>query len=945
MSVTNMVLEIFTEAASLSIRRESEVFEEQVKELEQGEKFYSICSYVAETNEAIDLVEGERVYIIENVNSDWWFVRKNLTEEKGWVPAQYLMDEVSYTIYVQKKLNEKIDKLPVFESMYFYQLLIHLTLLFFVEPQPHEKAAAPRFLEKLEPKHVPDGYTVQFECKVEGMPRPQITWFRQTAIIKPSQDFQMFYDEDSVATLIIREVFPEDAGTFTCVAKNAAGFASSTTELIVETPLSEHGSDMTGLSRKSLSRESSLADILEGIIPTFSRKPKAQCVDEGEDVVFECRLAAIPEPTITWVCNGKVLKQKENVTITTESDMHMYCSILRIKKVKKTQEGSYEIHAKNREGEATLTINLKVRTSDKEPPQILEPLKSAIVREDEVAIISTYIVGNPKPKIEWFKNGKPSPDLPVQEENNVYTLTIPNPKEEDTAEYTVKAKNPHGTAETMATLIIEEIKHKPEPPLFIERFQEQTVPEKGTLILYARVTGNPVPEIIWLHNNKPLQPSSKVTMAFDGENIELVIYDANSETDSGDYKCIASNPVGKASHGAKVTVDVDKVKFTKKLKKTIEIQERDTLTLECETSHSVSTVWYHNGKEISGMDHREVIQEGRKHQLIIKQVSLKDIGCYTCAVKDQKTECNVTIKEGKTEFIKKLQDFEVVEKEVAILEVEVSSETASLEWRRDGQVIKETDSKYRFEKEGTVRKLIIRSTSIHDEGEYFCSLPEEECSAEVTVIELPPEIITRMNDQTVEEGEKAMFEIELTKGDALIRWFKDGKELQFSEHVQLSIDGKRQKLKIYKATMEDAGEYSCVVGEQKSSARLTVEKGSGIEKPHAKQEQPPKIEIDETLINQTIEMNKQWRVDARYKGIPKPEISWMKNGKSITTTERCVINTDHTSSTIVIQSVEHHDTGVYQVSATNKIASDRKEVHLVVRGKMRYYYARACKNH
>lgn len=65
---------------------------------------------------------------------------------------------------------------------------------------------------------------------------------------------QIFYDEDNVATLIIREVFPEDAGTFTCVAKNVAGFASSTTELTVEAPLSDHGSDVTGLSRKSMSR-------------------------------------------------------------------------------------------------------------------------------------------------------------------------------------------------------------------------------------------------------------------------------------------------------------------------------------------------------------------------------------------------------------------------------------------------------------------------------------------------------------------------------------------------------------------------------------------------------------------------------------------------------------------------------------------------------------------
>lgn len=50
------------------------------------------------------------------MSQDWWFVQKNLTQEKGWVPAVYLRDEPSYTLYVQKKLHEKIDKLPIFES-------------------------------------------------------------------------------------------------------------------------------------------------------------------------------------------------------------------------------------------------------------------------------------------------------------------------------------------------------------------------------------------------------------------------------------------------------------------------------------------------------------------------------------------------------------------------------------------------------------------------------------------------------------------------------------------------------------------------------------------------------------------------------------------------------------------------------------------------------------
>lgn len=54
----------------------------------------------------------------DHTNQDWWFVKKHLTEEKGWVPAQYLLNEVHYTLYLQRKLHEKIDKLPVFESKF-----------------------------------------------------------------------------------------------------------------------------------------------------------------------------------------------------------------------------------------------------------------------------------------------------------------------------------------------------------------------------------------------------------------------------------------------------------------------------------------------------------------------------------------------------------------------------------------------------------------------------------------------------------------------------------------------------------------------------------------------------------------------------------------------------------------------------------------------------------
>lgn len=108
------------------------------------------------------------------------------------------------------------------------------------------------------------------------------------------------------------------------------------------------------------SRESSLADILEGIPPTFSRKPKAKCVPVGEDLELECRLVAIPEPEVTWFFNGKEIKTEKNVTVATDSDMHSYSSVVRISKITRSQEGSYTVVARNREGEASMSITVKV---------------------------------------------------------------------------------------------------------------------------------------------------------------------------------------------------------------------------------------------------------------------------------------------------------------------------------------------------------------------------------------------------------------------------------------------------------------------------------------------------------------------------------------------------------------------------------------------------------
>lgn len=457
--------------------------------------------------------------------------------------------------------------------------------------------------------------------------------------------------------------------------------------------------------------------------------------------------------------------------------------------------------------------------------------------------------------------------------------------------------------------------NKFEPPNFIERFEEVVVKQNEPIKLVAKVTGVPIPKVAWLHNNLPLRKSDNITSKYDGQNIELIIKNADSEINSGDYKCIASNLVGKASHGSKITVDVEEVTFTKKLAPLYTAEENKTITLECETSHTVSTKWFHDGKELSGMDHRVIVQEGHVHKLFIKNALFKDVGNYTCTVKDQKTTSELVVTEAKPDFVRKLTDFEINEQELAILEVEITSDKADVSWYKDGTPVQPDGKRIIYVKKNKIRKLIIKEVSVYDEGEYICVLADQECSGEMIVIELPPEILTKLEDLTIAQGEKATFEIELTKGDALVRWFKDDEEIQFSDHVQLRIDGKKQRLKIYDALLEDAGEYSCIVGDLTSTAKLTVEE--------------PLVEFIRKLPDISLVTKENDIEFIAELSQPNIKVVWYKNTEVIENSRKYQIIDENTVKKLIIKNCQEPDAETYTCVAYNVKTTTKLKVETI----------------
>lgn len=206
---------------------------------------------------------------------------------------------------------------------------------------------------------------------------------------------------------------------------------------------------------------------IDGTAPAFAKKPSIRQEDDGELLLFECRVTADPAPEISWFHNGSPVHEKPGrfKIIVQPDGGHNYNCTLQVSDVTVEDAGKYKVVAKNELGESNATISLNFDSDDANVPEggtkptFIE--KPTIKQSDDGNRITfeCALIADPSPVIKWFLNGTHVPEgarhkyrLISDKHNHTAALDVSKVKAEDGGEYKVVATNAHGEGHANITL-------------------------------------------------------------------------------------------------------------------------------------------------------------------------------------------------------------------------------------------------------------------------------------------------------------------------------------------------------------------------------------------------------------------------------------------------------------------------------------------------------------
>lgn len=308
--------------------------------------------------------------------------------------------------------------------------------------------------------------------------------------------------------------------------------------------------------------------------------------------------------------------------------------------------GVYSVEVSNKLGNIKGTAKVETEPREKKPAFVVD-LQDCQVVEGFPVKLEVKVIGHPTPKLKFLHNGeeiRPSDHVRITiNPDGTASLVIDKAEPSDAGEYQVIATNDSGAVSSKARLSVvprSNDKVAEEPPRFVSALRDGNADEGKELVLSAPFIANPIPEIIWTKDGKPITPSNRIRMTCDGKRVGLVINPAEV-TDSGVYSCLLANPLGEdtSTCNANVRKVFQKPHFSLRL-----FDQPALIGLDFKLPVRVAGVpypelhWSFNGKPIKSGNKYAIKHDGDNSILHIKNCTPDDIGLYKCVARNREGE-------------------------------------------------------------------------------------------------------------------------------------------------------------------------------------------------------------------------------------------------------------------------------------------------------------------
>ncbi|XP_035995561.1 myosin light chain kinase, smooth muscle-like [Fundulus heteroclitus] len=393
-------------------------------------------------------------------------------------------------------------------------------------------------------------------------------------------------------------------------------------------------------------------------------------------------------------------------------------------------------------------------------------------------------------------------------------------------------------------------------PFFSAVLRDITASCDSIVKLSVKVTGEPKPAVSWSKDGKAISQGGKYELFEDQCSAHLEIYESEV-SDSGVYKCTATNSSGAVSTSCTVTVQAPKssamiseevlrkemiheeIRSSVTEVKSSEIQksvrEGQSLTLRANIHGASNIKWILNGQQLANSEQYRYGVSGSDQTLTIRCVTQREQGIITCQAQTEQglVRCqfntDVTPKSSEApHFLVQPRSQNVDQGQNVMFTCEIAGDPSpEVEWLKDNTIICVTPN-IKLSRSKNSYTLEICEATVADSGKYTIKARNQfgQCSAtsSLNVLSTPPKIEALPQHVSAEPG-KSLSVAGMFSGDPApsVQWVRSGRTLPNGDerfHVDNAAD--LSTLMISAVKEDDAGAYTLRLSNELGSDSATV---------------------------------------------------------------------------------------------------------------------------